>query len=149
MFVFAILVGVGASTTAPELSALLSGASRARELGDWESAERLLAQAYQIKAAPEILYNRARAAEAMGPAAPSFSLVPGDRRRPDDCARDPGSRDGTRQPTLEAAWFRVAETGAGIMAAGRPGRERWVDPDLRSRGWRGNDIPNPNVVEQG
>jgi hypothetical protein len=65
MFVFAILVGVGASTTAPELSALLSGASRARELGDWESAERLLAQAYQIKAAPEILYNRARAAEAM------------------------------------------------------------------------------------
>lgn len=65
--VLAALVMVSAlgATTAPDLAGLLEAASRARESGDWPHAAALLERAYALHPAPEILYNRARVAEAL------------------------------------------------------------------------------------
>ncbi len=62
------------TATADDLPALLDGASKAREAGDWARARELLAQAYAIKPAAEILYNRARVAESMDLLAEAASL---------------------------------------------------------------------------
>jgi hypothetical protein len=84
--VLAALVMVSAlgATTAPDLASLLEAASRAREAGDWAHAAVLLERAYALHPAPEILYNRARVAEALDAledaprAYPPLGLDPGD-----------------------------------------------------------------------